>query len=155
MPCIGGVSWTTIHAKKDVSSAIALFLNSTYGMLIRIGYAQSTDPGRSLIQIRAIPGHPIPNFAEDSDAGKLARSIASDNFDELLRLPLDRISLSALDPNRAKIDEVVTKMLGIDWNLEMEDMLATWRRLMCQQPAVHNNTKETIEKLTNAGILIN
>ena len=150
---MGGRSWTTIKADMDVAKAITLFLNSTFGMLIRIGYGQSTDIGRSPIQVRAIPGHPVPNFADDSAAGVKARTIASKNFDTLRKLPLKRISLSAVDPNRVKIDEVVAKMLGIEWNLETENMLAAWRNLMCQQTMVHNNTRETMAELRGAGVV--
>ena len=82
-------------------------------MLIRIGYGQSTDLGRSPIQVKAIGGHPIPDFAADADAAKTARRIAAANFDRLRSLPLKRISLSALDPNRAEIDRVVTQTLGL------------------------------------------
>ncbi len=151
--CMGGRSWTTVYAGDDVAKAIALLLNSTFGMLIRIGYGQSTDRGRSLIQVRAIPGHPIPDFAEKSMAGQKARDTAKANFDVLRLLPLKRISLSATDPNRAKIDEVVTTMLGLDWNIETENMLASWRNLMCQQPSVHNDTKGTLEELREAGVI--
>ncbi len=151
--CMGGRSWTTTKTDVDVAKAIALFLNSTFGMLIRIGYGQSTDIGRSSIQIRAIPGHPVPDFTIDTAAGMNARATASKNFDTLRKLPLKRISLSAVDTNRAKIDEVVTKMLGIEWNFETETMLAAWRSLMCQQTMVHNNTKETMDELRGAGVI--
>ena len=151
--CMGGRSWTTIKAPVDVARAIALFLNSTFGMLIRIGYGQSTDIGRSSIQVRAIHGHPIPDFAVSTSAGANARAIAFDNFDALRKLSLKRISLSAVDPSRAKIDEVVAKILGIEWNLETENMLAAWRNLMCQQTMVHNNTKKTLDELRRAGVM--
>ena len=151
--CMGGRSWTTIKADVDVAKALTLFLNSTFGMLIRIGYGQSTDIGRSPIQVRAIPGHPVPDFSVDGAAGEKARAIASANFDALRKLPLKRISLSAVDPSRAKIDEFVAKMLGLEWNLETENMLAAWRNLMCQQTMVHNNTRETMEELRGAGVM--
>lgn len=150
---MGGRSWTTVKADVDVAKAITLFLNSTFGMLIRIGYGQSTDIGRSPIQVRAIPGHPVPDFSVDGADGEKARAIASANFDTLRKLPLKRISLSAVDANRGKIDEVMAKMLGIEWNLETENMLAAWRNLMCQQTMVHNNTKETLEELREAGVI--
>ena len=150
--CLGGRSWTTIKADQGVAEAMALFLNSTYGMLIRIGYGQSTDLGRSPIQVRAIDNHPIPDFASASDAGKAARRIAVDNFDRLRKLPLERISLSALDANRAEIDRVVTLMLGLGWNPETENMLDAWRRLMCLQPGVNANNLETLARLARAGI---
>ena len=150
--CMGGRSWTTITADDDVARAIALFLNSTYGLLIRVGYGQSTDLGRSPIQVRAIDNHPLPDFTSDSEAGRQARDIAVANFDRLRQLPLERISLSALDDNRAEIDRVVTLMLGIPWNTGTENMLATWRRLMCLQPGVNANNKQTLATLAKAGI---
>ena len=150
--CMGGRSWTTLHATDEIARAITLFLNSTYGMLIRIGYGQSTDRGRSPIQVRAIPGHPIPDFAADTDAAQQARAIAAANFDRLRTLSLKRISLSALDPNRAKIDRVVTEMLGLPANAATESMLSEWRRLMCLQPIVNADNKSVLDELRRAGI---
>ena len=150
---MGGSSWTTVTAPLDVSKAVALYLNSTFGIVVRIGYGQSTDVGRSRIQVEAISSHPVPDFAEDSKAGQDARDIAVANFDELRNLPLRRISLSAVDPNRAKIDEVVAEMLGLEWNTATKNMLDAWRRLMCQQTLVHNNTRETIAELKRAGVI--
>ena len=60
--------------------------------------------------------------------------------------------MSALDANRAEIDRVVTLMLGLDWNPETENMLDSWRRLMCLQPGVNANNKETLATLDAAGI---
>ncbi len=150
--CMGGRSWNTITADKGVAEAIALFLNSTYGLLIRTGYGQSADLGRSPIQVRAIDNHPIPDFASGGEAGEGARRIALEHFERLRGLPLKRISLSALDPNRAEIDRVVTLMLGLEWGLETEDMLASWRRLMCLQPGVNGRNKETLATLSEAGL---
>ena len=150
--CMGGRSWTTIYAAADVAKAITLFLNSTYGMLIRIGYGQSTDLGRSPIQVKAIGGHPIPDFAADADAAKAARRIAAANFDRLRTLPLKRISLSALDPNRAEIDRIVTQMLGLPYNANAESMLQAWRKLMCLQPIVNANNKSVLRELERAGV---
>ena len=150
--CMGGRSWNTIKAEQGVSEAIAIFLNSTYGLIIRVGYGQSTDLGRSTIQVRAIDNHPIPDFGADTDESRHARSIAVQHFDRLRTLPLKRISLSILDPNREEIDRVATLMLGIPWNDEIKDMLAYWRRLMCLQPVVHANNQETLRVLNKAGI---
>ena len=151
--CMGGRSWTTITADAGVAEAMTLFLNSVYGLLIRIGYGQSTHLGRATIQVRAIDGHPMPDFASDSEAGRRAREIAVAEFDRLRRIQLKRISLCALDDNRAEIDRVVTLMLGLDWNPETENMLATWRRLMCLQPGVNANNKETLATLAKEGIV--
>ena len=148
--CLGGSSWTTLNAPPDVSKAVTLYLNSTYGIIVRIGYGQSTDVGRARIQVEAIAGHPVPDFT----AGRRARDIASRNFDRLRGLPLKRISLSAVDPNRAEIDKVVSEMLGVAWDSDTERMLIAWRELMCQQTMVHNNTRETLAELRAAGVLV-
>lgn len=150
--CIGGRAWTTLHAEEGVSAAINLFLNSTYGVIIRVGYGEATDLGRSTMGVTAVDGHPVPDFAADSAAGRQARRIALDNFERLRQLELERISLSALDPNRAEIDRVVTQMLGLPYDRETERMLQSWRRLMCLQPGVNARNKETLEKLAAAGI---
>ena len=93
----------------------------------------------------------MPDFTSDSGTGHEARRIAVAEFGRLRRLPLERISLSALDANRAEIDRVVTLMLGLEWNPETENMLASWRRLMCLQPGVNANNKETLAALAREG----
>ena len=150
--CLGGRAWTTLHAKDDADKAVALFLNSTYGIIIRVGYGQSTVAGRAPIQVKAIDGHPIPDFAHPGEAGKRARAIAEANFDDLQERQLDRIALSAIDPNRAELDRVVTLMLGLPWNMETESMLYEWRRLMCTQPTVNGNNKGVLATLAQNGI---
>ena len=150
--CMGGRSWNTFKGEDGVVKAVTLFLKSTYGILIRVGYGQSSDLGRSPIHVEAIDGHPIPDFARRGNAGRRARRIAVENFERLRTLPLERISLSALDPNRAEIDRVATLMLGLDWNPETENMLDSWRRLMCLQPGVNANNDEVLATLAKAGV---
>ena len=149
---IGGRAWTTIDAEPDVIKAITLFLNSTYGLIVRTGYGEATDLGRSTMGVKAIDDHPIPDFAADTDAAKTARRIAAANFDRLRTLPLKRISLSALDPNRAEIDRTVTQMLGLPHDANAESMLTAWRKLMCLQPIVNANNKSVLRELERAGV---
>ena len=99
-----------------------------------------------------VGGHPIPDFAAKSQAGRNARRIAAENFDRLRQLPLQRIALIALDENRAEIDGVATLMLGLEQNDETAQMLASWRRLMCLQPGVNANNQETLATLKAAGL---
>ena len=145
---MGGRSWTTLTMEKGVAEAVTLFMNSTFGVLVRSGYGMTTQLGRSTIQIRAIDGHPVPNFTKNSDA----TSIALEHFDQLRELALNRIALTALDSNRAEIDRVVTLMLGLPWDHETENMLAQWRRLMCLQPAINGGNKEILATLAGVGI---
>ena len=149
---MGGRAWTTIHAENEVIRAIALFLNSTYGLIVRIGYGESTDLGRSTMGVTAIGGHPIPDFAADTDAAKQACAVAAANFERLRKLELKRISLCAIDSNRAEIDRVVTQMLGLPRNADTEAMLDAWRKLMCLQPIVNANNISTLRTLAEAGI---
>ena len=152
--CMGGRAWTTMYNfATGVGESTTLFLNSTFGMIIRIGYGQFSGQGRAVLGVGAIGGHPVPDFAISSDAGEKAREIAIDNFDKLRMLDLERVSWSALDANRAKIDQVVSQMLGLEWNLETEGMLASWRNLMCQQKIVHCGRKIVLERLSAAGVI--
>ena len=150
--CIGGRAWTTLKADDDAIKAITLFLNSIYGIIIRVGHGETTDLGRSTMGVTAVESHPIPDFAADTDTAKCARAIAAANFDRLRTLPLKRITLSALDPNRAEIDRVVTEMLGLPTDDATESMLTEWRRLMCLQPIVNADNKSVLAELRRAGI---
>lgn len=150
--CMGGRSWNTIKAEDGVIKAVTLFLNSTYGILIRAGYGQSSDLGRSPIQVNAIDDHPIPDFAGKTPAAVEARQLALDNFDRLRGLELERIALAAIDPNRAELDRVVTLMLGLPWDVGTENMLTTWRKMMCLQPAINANNQGTLATLAEHGI---
>ncbi len=152
--CMGGRAWTTLsNFEPGVGEATTLFLNSTFGMIVRIGYGQFSGQGGSVLGVGAIGGHPVPDFKIESDASKNARKIAINHFDKLRMLELERVSWSALDANRAKVDEVVSEMLGLEWNLETEGMLASWRNLMCQQWIVHCGRKIVLEPLRAAGVV--
>ena len=150
--CIGGRAWTTLKSDDGVAEAIAIFLNSTYGIITRVGFGEATDLGRSTMGVSAVDNHPLPDFASVSDAGRQARQIALSEFHRLRQLPLQRISLSALDDHRAEIDRIATLTLGITWHPETEQMLAAWRRLMCLQPTVNANNRQTLATLAQAGL---
>ena len=114
--CMGGRAWTTLYNfATGVGESTTLFLNSTFGMIIRIGYGQFSGQGGSVLGVGAIGGHPVPDFAIKTRAGEKAREIAINHFDDLRMLELERVSWSALDANRAKIDEIVSLMLGLEW----------------------------------------
>ena len=153
--CMGGRAWTTLsNFAPGVGEATLLFLNSTFGMIVRIGYGQFSGQGGSVLGVTAIDGHPVPDFSIDSEAGDNAREIAMVQFDKLRMLELERVSWSALDANRAKVDQVVSQMLGLEWSLETESMLASWRNLMCQQWIVHCGRKIVLEPLRAAGVVV-
>ena len=153
-PALGGAGWISLIPDQDgLGEAITLFLNSTFGLIVRISYGQSAHVGRSRIGVQAAAKHPIPDFSQDSEAAQHARQIAQDNFNELRTLPMERISLSAIDGHRKAIDRTVAQMLGLPDNRTTETLLNSHRRLMCSQTAVHANVKSTLNRLAAAGIL--
>ena len=60
--------------------------------------------------------------------------------------------MSVLDGNREEIDRAATLMLGLPWDPATENMLDTWRRLMCLQPGVNARNRETLAALAAAGL---
>lgn len=153
-PVLGGAGWISLRTDQEgLGEAITLFLNSTFGLIIRITYGQSAHVGRARIGVQAAAKHPIPDFSQDSEAARNARRIALANFDTMRTLPLQRISLAAVDPHRIAIDRTVAQMLGLPADNKTESLLDSHRRLMCSQTAVHANVRETVSQLAAAGVL--
>ena len=154
--CMGGRAWCALMPVKDAApgtaESVILFLNSTFGLLIRSGYGLTTNIGRSGLRVRALASHPIPDFAGDTPAAAAARQLALDNFDRLRQLDLERIALAAIDPNRAEIDRVVTLMLGLPWEVSAENMLAEWRKMLSLEPSVNGGNKGVLAALAEQGI---
>ncbi len=146
-PMLGGRAWTSIsHPDKQVKIAAALWFNSTLGMLVRLGYAQTTQPGRTTLGVKAMPGLPIPNFAEDSDAGEWARLVADEHFDRLAELELQPAAYAWRDENRHEIDWVVLEMLGIDAP-DVRRAVKQIRDLWCREPSVHGGNRQIMRAL--------
>ena len=154
--CMGGTAWATIQAAEGgedgIAEAVILFLNSTFGLLIRSGIGLTTNQGRARIYVKALASHPIPDFAGDTPAAAAARQLALDNFDRLRQLELERIALAAIDPNRAEIDRVVTLMLGLPYDVSAENMLAEWRKMLSLEPSVNGGNKGVLAALAEQGI---
>ena len=148
-PMLGGRAWTSLpHPDISVKRAAALWLNGTLGMLVRLGYAQTTQPGRATLGVKAMSGLPIPNFAEDSEAGEWARLVAEDQFDRLAQLELQPAAYAWRDKNRHEIDWVVLDMLGIDSD-DARKAVTQIRNLWCREPAVHGGNKSIMRALGN------
>ncbi len=145
--CMGGRAWTSlIHPDQSVKQACVMWFNSTLGMLVRLGYAQTTQPGRTTLGVGAMSGLPIPNFAEDSDAGEWARLVADEQFDRLARLQLQPAAYAWRDQNRHEIDHVVLEMLGID-SPDARRAVKLLRDLWCREPSVHGGNRQIMKDL--------
>ena len=146
-PMLGGRAWTSLsHPDKSVKTAAALWLNSTLGMLVRLGYAQTTQPGRATLGVKAMAGLPIPNFAEESESGEWARLVAEDQFDRLAELELQPAAYAWRDENRHEIDWCVLNMLGID-SPETRSAITQIRELWCREPSVHGGNRKIMKAL--------
>ena len=147
-PVMGGSAWTALMTEDEsLKRAILIWCNSTLGMIIRWGYAQTTQPGRATMQIKALHGLPIPDFAANSDAGGHARRVASQRFDELAKLQIQPASFSFQDTSRHRIDEAALEMLGLADDQLARRAIQDIRRMWCREPSVHGRTRRIMQAL--------
>ena len=145
----GGNGWNALQDLSDeIGTCIALYFNSTFGVIVRSAYGQSTHPGRAQIQINAIAGLPCPDFAVDTPAAQHARDIAARYFDTLASMELQPFAYCFRDTNRHQIDLVVAEMLGLDpAAAAIRDMLEYYRLLFCSEPNVNGRQKSIVRAL--------
>ena len=144
---LGGRQWTTlIHDDLAVKQALAIWLNSTFGLMTRVGYAQTTQRGRSAMQQGAVRDFPVPDFADAGAAGQHARATAELEFARLSELDLMPGSLAWMDTARREFDKVVLAMLGMT-ELAATDALDNVRNLWCREPSVHGGNRKVLRSL--------
>ena len=145
---MGGRAWTALMSDDEgVKAALSLWLNCTPGLMLRTAYAQTTQQGRATMQIRALSGFPVPDFASDSEAGQRAREIATEHFENLRSVPLQSVSYAFRDENRHRIDEAVLEMLGLAGNTQASQTVADLRDRWCREPSVHGGDKAVMGAL--------
>ncbi len=140
-PVMGGRAWTTLLSDDDIKSALAIWLNSTFSLIVRTSYAQTTQQGRATMQVRALAGFPVPNFTADSEAGEHARSVARQHIGELTTLELQPISYAFRDTNRHRIDQIALEMLGLDEDQQIIATVNSLRNRWCREPSVHGGNR--------------
>ena len=147
-PAMGGRAWTALESDNEsVKAALAIWGNSTLGLLIRTCYAQTTQPGRATMQINALAGFPVPDFAAAGPAGEQARRIAQERYGELAALPLEPVSYAFRDENRQRIDAAALAMVGLGDNAAAARAVAHLRNLWCREPAVHGGSDALMRAL--------
>ena len=147
-PAMGGRAWTALQTGDEgLKDALSIWLNSTLGLMTRVAYAQTTQQGRATMQVRALSGFPVPNFAEESPAGQEARRVAQERYGELSILPLEPVSYAFRDGNRRLIDEVALEMVGLGQNEEARRIVDYLRGLWCREPAVHGGSPTIMRAL--------
>ena len=145
---MGGRAWTTLQTDDDaLKCALAIWLNSTFGLILRTCYAQTTQPGRATMGVGAIAGFPVPNFADQSPAGEHARITAQSRHTELLALDLQPISYAFRDLGRHRIDHAVLEMVGLGENQQAVAATDALRNQWCREPAVHGGNNAIMKAL--------
>ena len=147
-PIMGGRAWTALMSEDGgVKAALSLWLNSTLGLMLRTAYAQTTQQGRATMQIKALSGFPVPNFAADNEAGARARATALKHHGNLTGMPLEAVSYAFRDQTRHRIDEAVLEMLGLGGNTAVIQTVADLREHWCREPSVHGGDKRIMGAL--------
>lgn len=143
---LGGNAWTALLTNDDaLKAALTLWLNSTLGAIVVTGYAQTTQPGRALMKIRALYTLPVPNFAARTNTARHARRVAAEHVDALSQLELKPFSYAFDDDNRKAIDRVVLEMMGLGGNEAAERGLDWLRTEWCKEPATHGGNETIME----------
>lgn len=145
----GGRAWNALqNITPDAEAAIALFYNSIFGAALRSAYGQSTQSGRSTIQVNAIAGTPCPDFGADTDAARRALDIAGREFEALSALELEPFAYCFRDGNRQRIDSVVADMLGLDAaDAGVQALLGRYRLLFAREPNVNGRNRGVLGAL--------
>ena len=135
---IGGISWPNVtFPDNKFDYALALWSNSTLGLLLYWWHANKQQDGRGRTTIRAAESLSILNFRTLTDD---QLSMAQAIFDEFREKELQPAYLADADPNRALLDRrVVCDLLGFD-----ESTYAAVRRLSakwCAEPSVHGGKR--------------
>ena len=144
---LGGRQWTTLmHEDEAVKQAMVIWLNSTLGLMTRVGYAQTTQRGRSAMQQGAIRDFPVPDFSDPGNAGFHARATAVHEFARLSKLQLMPGSLAWKDPARHEIDNAMLTMFGIADESTAQAMERI-RQLWCREPSVHGGNRKILNAL--------
>ncbi len=147
-PIMGGRAWTALsHPDEGVKAGLAIWCNSTLGLLLRSCYAQTTQAGRATMQVNALGGFPVPNFSADSPAAANARAKAMHLHAELAELPLEPCSYAFQDAHRARVDAAVLAMFGLDGDPNAVRAMAELRGIWCREPAVHGGNKAILRTL--------
>lgn len=107
----GGRSWRALsHEKSSLLPMFALWLNSTFGLLIQWTQGQKQQPGRSVIRTKAIHKVPIPNFNKLSEIQILK---AQRYFEDIKNKTLKSSIQVVNDPVRIEIDNAVVDILKL------------------------------------------
>lgn len=134
-PAVGGRAWLGLyHDDENVMKAFSLWANSIYGMIVYWATgARSQQDKRSSLQVKGMSKIVCPDFANMT---KQKLGYAGKEFDTLKRLPLKPAWCANIDPNRKKINHVVSSMLGVT-SYDTDTLVDLW----CNEPSIKKSNR--------------
>ena len=131
-PTIGAmwVACTPHTGGAAAEQALAIYLNSSIGLLARLGGRSNRVPSYPRFAIPDLLATPVPDFRALGEGPRDALAAA---FERLKDEPLAPFPMMDEDPVRLAIDEAVTEALGLD-----PEWVAGIRRELAREPSVTN-----------------
>ncbi len=129
---MGGPNWVALsHEDRRVLCALALWGNSTLGMLVHWTRGGRAHHGRSRLQVKGIKKVPIPRVSRLPDD---ALDSAARVFEKLRATKLLAAKKADCDPARDEIDRAVLSLFSFpEWAY---GALVDLRRAWCAEPSV-------------------
>ena len=128
-----GSIWTPCRPHDSrVERALCLYLNSTLGLLAMLGGRDNKVPSYPSFSLDTLRSLSVPDLARLNNT---ALQRMNDTFDQLKTDVLQPLPQIADDPVRAKIDDAVSEVLGLD-----TEWLSNVRRELAKEPSVTDRT---------------
>ena len=141
---IGGRAWpSVILDDPDAEYAVALWCNSTPGLLMRWWVSNKSQAGRGSTSITSIPTIPTLDTRALTDAQHTAAREAFEAMRNHRFLPFDQIDE---DPARAELDRrLLVDVLGLPASLcEDGGPIDLLRRKLAREPQIHGGKKSRV-----------
>ena len=141
---IGGRAWpSVILDDPSAEYALALWCNSTLGLLIRWWASNKSQAGRGMTSITSIPNIPTLDTRALTEEQHSAAREAFEAMRELRFLPFDQIDE---DPARAELDRrLLVDVLGLPASLcEPDGPIDLLRRKLAREPQIHGGKKSRV-----------
>lgn len=122
-PVVGGRAWPGIMALEEYQKGLAVWCNSTLGILCRWAMSNHEQGGRSTTSRTAILDLPVP---ESDSLERLATT-----FDEFATKQFDRMMNLWRDNTRIAMDDAMLERLGIEADLNYI------RKHLCAEPSMN------------------
>ena len=143
-PCIGGRAWpSVILEQQEREYALALWCNSTLGLLLHWWVANKTQSGRGTTTVTGILNIPTLDVRTLTNEQVTTAKAAFEDLREWRFLPFDQIDE---DPARAELDRrLVVDVLGLpEMLVKPGATLDLLRRKLAQEPQIHGGKQTRV-----------